>query len=68
MLKPFKQSGGFQAQHTVATLYRNQMRLPCSQEVTSQYVPAGPLRHSASFGRIEKNDRMTPLVGLTINF
>jgi hypothetical protein len=29
MLKPFKQSVGFQEKHAVATLHQNQMRLPC---------------------------------------
>jgi len=28
VLKPFKQSVGFQEKHAVATLHRNQMRLP----------------------------------------
>jgi len=28
-LKPFKQSVGFQEKHALATLHRNQMRLPC---------------------------------------
>jgi hypothetical protein len=28
VLKPFKQSAGLQAKHTVAALYKNQMRLP----------------------------------------
>jgi hypothetical protein len=29
VLKPFKQSVGFQEKHAVATLHRNQIRLPC---------------------------------------
>ena len=29
VLKPFKQSVGFQEKHADASLHRNQMRLPC---------------------------------------
>jgi len=33
VLKPFKQSVGFQEKHAVATLHRSKMRLPCVTEL-----------------------------------
>jgi hypothetical protein len=38
VLKPFKQSVYYQAQHAVATLHRNQMRLPCDNPIPANLI------------------------------
>jgi len=39
VLKPFKQSVGFQEKHAVATLQRSQMRLPCRTSEHRTFKP-----------------------------